>query len=645
MTGSGKIIVQSGATLTLTSAMANSGVEIELAGGTLYLGTFTHSIGTLTVSGNSTLDFASAGTAQLTAATLVVNASRTLNVTNWTRASDKFYATAFTGAARNAIGAVPMNQVTMTGYAPGFTVWQSDNEINVLLNPRLRIAKISNGGVGTFSFAFNGLSTGGDSITTAVASVQVLGASGITGTSGVAATVTETAPAGWPANPVSASCLDANGASNANGTTAFGVLVGNVLTVAAGRMIPGADITCAFTSGLNGLSGYVFDDGGAPAAGVNSGTPNDGIRNGGEAGVPGIAVSLTDCSATTYASSNTDGNGAWSLNIPGNVSAGTTVCLSAALPARQIATGASVAGTAVPDGNPTTAGGMAYTYSRASHRLSFAAPASGTATANFGSVARSTFTAASARQGVPGTSVEYPHVFTAGTTGVLTVSVTQDSPTPAMNGWTSLVFADVGCTGKYQNSATRIYPPSEAINVVQGQIYCMILRELVPAAAINANKTETTLQALLTFSNASPSLSASYTLVDTTTASKSPLELQKDVRNITTSGAFSASNQAKSGEVLEYRISYVNKTAAPMTQITLHDSIPAYTTFQSATAATPPAGLGNCTKNTPQNATPAAAVNCATAQAAGGTGEVRWTFDGVLNPSMTGEVSFRVVVD
>lgn len=82
-TGTGTITVCSGATLTLTAALSNSGVSIVLAGGTLNLGVFTHAMDSLSVTATgSTLDFATTGATQITAALL--DPAFALSDSNWT---------------------------------------------------------------------------------------------------------------------------------------------------------------------------------------------------------------------------------------------------------------------------------------------------------------------------------------------------------------------------------------------------------------------------------------------------------------------------------------------------------------------------------------------------------------------------------
>lgn len=104
-------------------------------------------------------------------------------------------------------------------------------------------------------------------------------------------------------------------------------------------------------------------------------------------------------------------------------------------------------------------------------------------------------------------------------------------------------------------------------------------------------------------------------------------------------------NQAKSGETVEYRITYTNNGDAPVRSMTVNDTTPGYTSFVSATTGATPATLTACAKNTPANALPAAAVPCAAAQPVGGTGPIEWRFVGSVDPGGTGTVLFQVKVD
>lgn len=159
---------------------------------------------------------------------------------------------------------------------------------------------------------------------------------------------------------------------------------------------------------------------------------------------------------------------------------------------------------------------------------------------------------------------------------------------------------------------------------------------VVPGSAQFGNKNDVTVQAEFSYANAAPSLNASYSFHDVTTVDNTALSLSKVVRNITTGGAFGVNNQAKSGDVLEYQITYSNNAASAITNMTINDTTPAYTTFVSSTTGTTPATLTACMKNTPANPSPTPAVLCNAAQAAGGAGALNWRYSGSLSGGASG---------
>jgi uncharacterized repeat protein (TIGR01451 family) len=171
------------------------------------------------------------------------------------------------------------------------------------------------------------------------------------------------------------------------------------------------------------------------------------------------------------------------------------------------------------------------------------------------------------------------------------------------------------------------------------------MQEFIPANAATGNGNASVVQASFVFTNAGPALSATYTVTDTTTVSTSALELKKEVRNVTQGGSFGINNQAKPGEVLEYRITYTNNGSSPISGMTVNDTTPQFTAFVTAQAGTTPATLANCQKRTPANPIPAATEACATAQTAGGTGALSWQFTGPLDPGASGAVLFTVKVN
>jgi uncharacterized repeat protein (TIGR01451 family) len=412
-------------------------------------------------------------------------------------------------------------------------------------------------------------------------------------------------------------------------------------------MKAGSDITCAFANTRNNLSGVVFNDGGAPSAGVNTGTPNDGLLNGAEAGMAGVVVSLSNCSGTVYSSTVTDNAGVYALNLAA-AQAGQTVCVGLALPNKHLATGASATTTALPSGSTTTVSGTAYTYTRSSNQVSFTASSSGAHVLNFGLVPASQLIIANNLTAAPGAVATHSHRFTAGTSGTLTLSTLNGVAVPATpTGWREAIYQDATCSGTYVSSAANWSPPNNTLSVVQGQSVCFVVRAFVPSNAQAGGTYSVEVKAQLSFGNASPALTASDSVTDTTTVSNNVVNLKKQVRNITTGGAnavWKTENAAQSGDVLEYQITFTNNSNAAITDLVIQDGSPAWTTWTQATSGTVPSGM-TCTMNTPANPVPQAARACSPAVSGSGVGNLTWKFSGSLSPQASGTVLFRVTVN
>jgi uncharacterized repeat protein (TIGR01451 family) len=196
-----------------------------------------------------------------------------------------------------------------------------------------------------------------------------------------------------------------------------------------------------------------------------------------------------------------------------------------------------------------------------------------------------------------------------------------------------------------QGGLTKVTSPSVAVAVTQGQIVCLILQEFIPASAPAGASNSVQLQASLTLSNASPTLTASYSVTDVTTVNIGSLQVQKAVRNVTQGGSFGSSNLGKPGDTLEYQITYMNLGSSSISGLEIADYVSTYASFVSATADALPASLTACAKNSPINPIPGAGVSCTATQATGGSGSVSWKFTGTLAPGASGIVRLSVVVN
>ncbi len=149
----------------------------------------------------------------------------------------------------------------------------------------------------------------------------------------------------------------------------------------------------------------------------------------------------------------------------------------------------------------------------------------------------------------------------------------------------------------------------------------MVARHATPPGAPAGALETATLTASFTYTGASPALSSADALDDVTTvALANGLVLVKSV-DLTI---------ARPGDYLIYTITYSNPGGAPLSNIVIQDATPAWTLFDSATCASPGAGITGCTLTQP---------------ASGAAGAVSWTLAGALAPGGSGSVSYRVRVE
>jgi mucin-19 len=227
--------------------------------------------------------------------------------------------------------------------------------------------------------------------------------------------------------------------------------------------------------------------------------------------------------------------------------------------------------------------------------------------------------------GMPGTSVFYAHTFMAGSGGSVTFS-TSNVATPAVAGWTQVIYRDSNCSGAL-DGAEGGAPIAGAVAVNAGDTVCIVVQDNIPAAApFNA---QNVISVTSTFNATS-----TITRTDTTTVGSAlgaGLTLAKTVRNVTQGGAVGTANAARPNDVLEYMVTYTNTSNGPITAVVITDSTPAFTQYLAASCGAPlPAAVASCV------VTGQPAVN--------GSGSIVWTLTGSLNPGQSGTVSFTVRV-
>ncbi|MCP4007186.1 MAG: DUF11 domain-containing protein [bacterium] len=350
------------------------------------------------------------------------------------------------------------------------------------------------------------------------------------------------------------------------------------------------------------VRGSVFRDDGAGGA-----VANDGIHDAGETGIGKVEIRATDAATTTTWDSDwTKADGSFELWLPAAIGSSTVVIVETN-PSGYRSTGGS---------SGTTAG----TYDRPTDALSFTnTPGTSYTGTGFGDVLENRFEANGQQSSLPGSVVFYAHTFFAESSGTVGFFTSQTT-TPASPAFTAALFHDQNCDGLITPGEPELISP---VPVSTGDRVCVIVRETIPEAADFGAQDSTQVTAVFGYANALPPLMASYSLTDLTTASDSQsagLVLHKTVDLAT----------ALPGDTLVYSIEYTNTGSAPITDVDVFDSTPAFTTFLAASCG--PADPGTSCTVTMQ-------------PTVGATGSLQWTISGTLPASGTGTVTYSVRID
>ncbi len=354
---------------------------------------------------------------------------------------------------------------------------------------------------------------------------------------------------------------------------------------------------------INGtmLTGRSFNDNGAAG-----GTANDGIINGGEVGLAGGQIRLTDAAGTTtYDSTVSGASGDFSLFVPSSLAPGAQLKVIEVNASGYLSTG----------GNPGNTGG---TYDRATDAITFTYLGTNYQALQFGNVAENNFLNDSQQTGLPGSFVLHSHTFVANSAGQLSFSMV-GVPNPSLSGWTPVMYLDANCNAQVEPTEQPMVAP---LSVVAGQQICILIKDSIPLTAPFNAQHQITITAEFQYAGANPPLSRTFTRTALTIVgnpSSAGLTLAKSVDKQT----------ALPGETLIYTITYSNNSSEPLNNIVVFDSTPAFTSFLSATAGALPANLSAVIISSP---------------GVGNSGPIQWNFTGTLAPGQTSTVTFSVLV-
>ena len=503
--------------------------------------------------------------------------------------------------------------------------------INIIDGARIKIAKNSVNGTGTFNYmnlsnlVNSTVEVTTDSVTTVTAgttatSTQQLWAQTLNSD----VTMTESTLAGYVLSGVS--CIDANSGVTGN-TGTFWSLVNNVVTIPAARIKEGANITCTFTNTkliYVDITGKVFVD--------NSGTTLDAtkaynaIQDAGEVGIANSAIRLNNCNTTELATTVTSKNGDYAFSIEQSLLPSSFCIVQQNLPEYTSVSGSS------PNSSPTG------TYSRSTDTITLAKTAAVSyPNNNFGDANLNVlFTEDGQHTAVAGDVTEYPHRLIAQSSVQLTQLTQALSQQPNSSNdqpWQALIYRDNNCNGQV-DMGEAVFSPSVASSILlQPSVdICLVQRVHVPTNVVAGAQHIGTLKANYQFALTNPAETISKQTVkrqDVTLIGSAGLTLTKKVRAVANcsstpvdSNGFVTNNEVQKIDNLEYEITYKNNSSKKLQNVKIKDSLPIGTNFDSISCASTPSG------NT-----------CSTTNSGG---SLQWNLTGVLNPSATGSLRFCV---
>lgn len=354
------------------------------------------------------------------------------------------------------------------------------------------------------------------------------------------------------------------------------------------------------------ITGTVFRDNAQ-----GSGTANDALQNGLESALAGVTVSVVDATPTTITSMVTDTSGTFQVWVPGGSPSSLFVRVgrSGFFSSGNNLSGASVVlATSTSDVN---AARRAWSFAGGQTVVGY----------NFGLVPQGAFAPNQTESGLSPGTVTFTHTFRPGTLGVAALGFTLPG------GYSARAYQDTNCDGTIQSSE-RTAVTSITVNAAwgyetDGQLKSCALEVVVTIPSGQAADGSAIIVPSLSLTWSGSAVTDPNGLTDTINLTPGgQLNLTKQVRNVTASGAFSTSSTGKPLDVLEYCVAF-NALGGAVTSLVVRDSVPFFTDFVPGTITlTVGASTFPVTDAVGFDATNRAVVVNVGALAAGGTGQV-----------------------
>ncbi|WP_159458260.1 GEVED domain-containing protein [Photobacterium andalusiense] len=384
------------------------------------------------------------------------------------------------------------------------------------------------------------------------------------------------------------------------------------------------------------LSGIIFEDNGIGSATA----AHDGIQDGSEVGLGNFTVTVTfnDTGVAGFttgdviATAVTSGNGAYQMIIGVDFS-GKNLLLNVVQQADWID---------ISEANVISIPQVTSVNVVDSQMTINASAGDDISGLNFGKVREPRIEPDNFSDAEPNKIVIFPHKFTAATSGNVLFNIINTTASPVNNSWSTVLYRDNDCNGVIDGADVQII---SSITLNGESEVCLLSKVFVPAnASLNAIY-HYDITADMVFSDSIGSghgvtrLVSNKDTVRVTFGGSGELKIEKTVKNITNNESESRSNQAKPGDILEYKIYFINNGSGVIDMLKINDAVPEYTILSESISCTTPATLlpstlTSCTVSFPNS----------TDNTIGYEGNIEWQFDGTLAPAENGYITYQVMV-
>ncbi|HPQ96031.1 MAG TPA: GEVED domain-containing protein, partial [Thiolinea sp.] len=257
---------------------------------------------------------------------------------------------------------------------------------------------------------------------------------------------------------------------------------------------------------------------------------------------------------------------------------------------------------------------------------------------DFGDITRPGFELDNSQTVLPNTLVVSPHGFATPADGRVSFTIVAGTGTPATLDWAAQLLLDNNCDGQLDGGDTVVDSP---VDILAGTRICLLSKVLAPANASSGAQYVLTLQSRFSYGDGTTALlddlqqhtdvirimAGSEPVPPGTAPGAGVLNLNKSVWNVTRN---ITGDVALPGEILRYTIRYENVGSGNVDELTIHDSVPAFTQLVP--------GSLSCSDHPPE------LPLCAGSGGLDGSLEWVWSAGDKLRPGSGGSVSFEVKV-